>query len=85
VPPHVARISAGCSTASEAASFAFRHTQNMQGSWSMPNALANQQWGKDNPDTQHPLESPLYGAQPWEDVVEILVPLPVHGHPGGCG
>jgi hypothetical protein len=58
----------------EAANLAFHHTQNMEGSWSISNELYKSQFGEDNPDAK-PVESPLYGTQPFEDVVSLLVPL----------
>jgi hypothetical protein len=62
----------------DAANLAYRYTQNMEGSWSVPNALFNSQWGKDNPDWLQSVESPLYGEQSFEDVVTVLAPLPEH-------
>ena len=60
----------------DAANLAYRYTQNMEGSWSVPNALFNSQWGEDNPDWLQSVESPLYGKQAFEDVVTVLAPLP---------
>lgn len=75
IPQRVGRISAGCLTVTEAADFAFRYTQNIQGCWSISNELHRSKFGEDNPDLQ-PIESPLYGTQPFEDVVTVLGPLP---------